>query len=56
MTALKDTNHRVLFQNAEGNINMGIWFNDPEIELYDICWFNYLARLIEVAARIVSTM
>ena len=22
-------NHRVLFQNAEGNINMGAWFDDP---------------------------
>ena len=55
MAALKNTNHRVLFQNADGNINMGVWFNDPEIDLYDICWFNYLASLIEDSLRIVFT-
>ena len=41
---LKNTNHRVLFQNAEGNINMGVWFNDPDMELYDIFWLNIIAR------------
>ena len=41
---LKGTNNRVLFQNADGNINMGIWFKDPDIETYEIFWLNALAR------------
>ena len=36
----------VLFQNAEGNINMGIWFNDPDIEADDCRWFNVLADIM----------
>ena len=40
---LKGTNHRVLFQNEHGNINMGVWFNDPDIEMYDIFWFHNIA-------------
>ena len=44
IAALKGTNNRILFQNAEGNINMGIWFNDPDIEVYDIFWLNVIAR------------
>ena len=35
---LKGTNNRILFQNADGNINMGIWFKDPDIETYEIFW------------------
>ena len=35
-------NHRVLFQNEDGNINMGAWFNDPVNEVYDIHWFGVL--------------
>ena len=41
------TDFGVLFQNADGNINMGAWFNDPDIEMEDICWYNYLAEEIE---------
>ena len=40
---LKGSNHRVFFQNAEGNINMGVLFNDPDVDLDDICWYNQLA-------------
>ena len=38
--------HGVLFQNAEGNINMGFWFDDPDITKDDGCWYNILAREI----------
>ena len=38
------TNHRVLFQNAEGNINMQVMFNDPNVELGDFFWYNALAE------------
>jgi len=40
---LKGSNHRVLFQNAEGTINMGVYFNDPDVEWSDIYWYNTLA-------------
>ena len=43
MAMLKRSNHRVFFQNAEGNINMGVVFNDPDIDMNDICWYNALA-------------
>ena len=35
-------NHRVLFQNEGGNINMGAWFTDPVNDVYDIHWFQVL--------------
>ena len=38
--ALKGTDSRVLFQSADGKINMGVWFNDPDIEMNDIFWYN----------------
>ena len=41
---LKGSKHRVFFQNAEGNINMGVLFNDPDVEMEDIYWFNALAE------------
>ena len=44
MAALRGTSNRVLFQNVEGNINMGVWFNDPDVEMEDICWYNVLAK------------
>ena len=44
---MKGTNHRVLFQNASGNINMGVWFNDPDIELDDIFWYTILVTEIK---------
>ena len=39
---MKGTNGRVLFQSADG-INMGVCFNDPDVEIYDIFWFNEVA-------------
>ena len=44
---LKGTDHRVFFQNAEGNINVGVFFNDPDVELDDILWYNRLAGAIK---------
>ena len=41
---LKGSKHRVFFQNAEGNINMGVLFNDPDVEMKEIYWFNTLAQ------------
>ena len=40
--SIKHTAHSVLFQNADGNINMGIWFSDPDVEFDDIYWYNHL--------------
>ena len=37
----------MLFQNAEGTINMGVYFNDPDVEWGDIYWYNTLAEEIE---------
>lgn len=48
MTELKGTDHRFLFQNADGSINMGVCYNDPDIEYYDILWLNYIAQQIEL--------
>ena len=39
---LKGSDHRVLFQNAEGNINMGLLFNDPDVDWDEIHWYNVL--------------
>ena len=46
---MKNTNHRVLFQNSDGNINMGIWLSDPDIQDYDIYWLNIIAREIKLS-------
>ena len=35
-------NHRVLFQDEAGDINMGICYNDPILDVYDIHWFSVL--------------
>ena len=43
IAAMKTTDHRVLFQNADGSINMGVCLNDPDMKAYDISWLNYLA-------------
>ena len=42
--ALKGTDHRVLFQNAKGDINMGVWFNDPDVKMEDIMWYQHLGK------------
>ena len=47
LPSLKGTNACVLFQNADWNINMGVWFDDPDIELEDIHWYNILALEID---------
>ena len=39
--------HRVLFQNADDTINMGVVFNDPDLELDDIYWYAVLDELME---------
>ena len=49
MASLKGSKAGVLFQNAEGNINMGVWFDDPDIEMEDIYWYNLLAMQIKVS-------
>ena len=46
MQKLNGSNHRVLFQNAEGNINMGVFFNDSDVELDEIYWYSAMARAI----------
>ena len=46
---MKGTHNRILFQNADGNINMGVMFNDPDIEIYEIAWFNLIAEEIEMS-------
>ena len=33
----------MFFQNAEGNINMGVLFNDPDVDYDDIYWYFILA-------------
>ena len=40
---MEGSDHRVLFQNAEGNINMGVYFNDPDVDFEDIYWYNVLS-------------
>ena len=49
---MKGTNNRILFQNADGNINMGVWFNDPDISTYDLFWFNIIAREMNRSLRL----
>ena len=47
MFAMKGSEHRVLFQNADGNINMGLIFNDPDMELNDMYWCVVLTQIME---------
>ena len=46
---MKGSKHRVLFQNADDNINMGVIFNDPDLELSDVYWYMNLAQMIETS-------
>ena len=48
---LKGSNHRVFFQNAEGNINMGVLFDDPDVDMDDISWYNVLGTEIGESLR-----
>ena len=45
--AMMGSKHRVLFQNADNSINMGVIFNDPDMDLYDVYWYIVLAELME---------
>ena len=40
---LKKSEGSVLFQNSNFDINMGVWFNDPDVEMDEIIWYNILA-------------
>ena len=46
---LKGTNGGVLFQNADRDINMGVWFDDPDIEMNDIYFYNLLAQQMDLS-------
>ena len=46
---LKGTNGGVLFQNADRDINMGVWFDDPDIEMNDIYVYNLLAQQMDAS-------
>ena len=48
---MKGSNVGVLFQNADANIKMGVWFDDPDIEIEDIYWYNLLAKQIKKSLR-----
>ena len=43
--------HRVLFQNADDSINMGVVFNDPDLELDDIYWYVVLDELMKISLQ-----
>ena len=43
---MRGTNDRVLFQSADGCINMGVCFNDPDVEIYNIFWLHEVAKEI----------
>ena len=49
--SLKGSKHRVFFQNVEGSINMGVFFNDPDVDLDEIFWYNELAEAMNVSLR-----
>ena len=40
---LKKSEASILFQNSDFSINMGVWFNDPDVEMDEIIWYNILA-------------
>ena len=55
---LKKSEASILFQNSDFNINMGVWFNDPDVEMDEIIWYNVLAihMLIKTADKdLIST-
>ena len=43
LESMPNTDNRVLFQNADETINMGLIFNDPDLEMKDIYWYTTLA-------------
>merc|ERR1712131_176461 len=42
--SLPGSNHRVLFQNVDETINMGVIFTDPDLDLSDVYWYMVLAE------------
>lgn len=51
MFEMKGTGHRVLFQNADGNINMCLFFNDQTIENSYIYWINCIAMEMSISLK-----
>ena len=47
MIELVRSNHRVLFQNADGNINMGFLFDDQRNKTLEIYWMQLIGLLME---------
>ena len=45
------SNHRVLFQNADGNINMGFLFDDPRNKTLEIYWMQLIGLLMEESLK-----
>ena len=41
------TEHRVLLENVDKTIQMGVKFYDPDVELYDIYWYLVLAEQMQ---------
>ena len=46
ISKMKISKNRVFFQNAEGTINMGVVFNDPDLDDSDIYWYRILTCVI----------
>ena len=51
MAQLAQSNHRVLFQNADGNINMGFLFDDPRNKTLEIYWMQLIGLLMEESLK-----
>ena len=46
---MKGSKHRVLFQNADGNINMGVCFSNKETNYYDLFWYSIVANMMQIS-------
>ena len=51
ISKLKGSSYRVFFQNAEGNINMGVLFNDPDVDMDEILWYSQLSSHMQTEMR-----
>ena len=51
IAAMKGQDHRVLFQNADGNINMGFLFDDPRNKTLEIYWMQLIGLLMEESLK-----
>ena len=51
MVQLIRSKHRVLFQNADGNINMGFLFNDPRNKTLEIYWMQLIGLLMQESLK-----